>query len=60
MSINEWGSLKKVIVGIVDNAKMPTIDLSVRTVTYADQIDDNLISVGNYPQSIIEEENNTI
>ena len=33
---NEWDPLKKVIVGIADNAKLPTIDKSVRVVNYAD------------------------
>ena len=32
-SQNEWSQLKKVIVGIADEAKIPEIDLSMRTFT---------------------------
>lgn len=54
-SQNEWSQLKKVIVGIADNAKIPEIDLSMRTINYADIIDTSEISIGNYPQQVIEE-----
>jgi len=52
---NEWGSLKKVIVGISDNAKMPSVDISVRTVNHADKSDKKSIIKGNYPQKVLEE-----
>ena len=31
-SQNEWGKLKKVIVGVADYARVPEVDLSVRTI----------------------------
>ena len=52
---NEWGRLKKVIVGISDEAKVPEIDLSVRTINYADKTDTSDVIVGNYPQKVVEE-----
>jgi N-dimethylarginine dimethylaminohydrolase len=55
MSKNEWSQLKKVIVGIVDEAKIPRIDLSMRTINYADKLDISNIPVGNYPNQVIEE-----
>ena len=54
-SQNEWSQLKKVIVGIVEEAKIPEIDLSMRTINYADVNDTSNISVGNYPEQVIEE-----
>lgn len=56
-SQNEWGQLKKVIVGVADNARVPEIDLSVRTINYADRKDVSDISVGLYPQQVIDEAN---
>lgn len=56
-SYNEWGTLKKIIVGIADDAKQPEIDKSVRTVNHADKKDINDIFIGNYPQSVIDEAN---
>ena len=35
MSYNEWDKLKKVIVGVADNAQVPDIDISLRCVNYA-------------------------
>jgi N-dimethylarginine dimethylaminohydrolase len=52
---NEWSQLKKVLVGISDQAKVPTIDLSMRTINYADVKDISNICVGDYPQKVIEE-----
>ena len=46
-SQNEWGKLKKVIVGVADNARVPEIDLSVRTINYADRKDISDISIIN-------------
>jgi len=57
MSTNEWSKLKKVIVGIADNAKIPTIEKSVRTVNYAHLDDISNIKVGQYPKQIIDEAN---
>lgn len=54
---NEWSQLKKVVVGIANNAKMPNIDVSVRTVNHADIINDKDILVGPYPQQVIDEAN---
>ena len=56
-SSNEWSQLKKVIVGIADGAKVPEIDLSVRTINYADKLNVSDIIVGNYPNQVIEEAN---
>ena len=58
MSSNEWSKLKKVIVGIADNAKIPNnIDLSLRCVNFADKKDLSGIKTGLYPQQVIDEAN---
>jgi N-dimethylarginine dimethylaminohydrolase len=57
LSINEWSKLEKVIVGTAHNAKMPKIDLSVRTVNHADKTSIDEIFVGQYPKKIIDEAN---
>lgn len=54
---NEWDQLRKVIVGIADHAKIPTLDISLRTVNYADVKDIKTIPAGNYPQQVIAEAN---
>jgi N-dimethylarginine dimethylaminohydrolase len=54
---NEWSQLKKVIVGIADNAKIPAVDKSVRTVNYAHLDDVSNIEVGQYPKQVIDEAN---
>jgi N-dimethylarginine dimethylaminohydrolase len=56
-SKNEWSQLKKVIVGIADEAKIPNIDLSMRTINYADRLNVSDIIVGKYPDKVIEEAN---
>ena len=56
-SQNEWGKLKKVIVGVADYANVPEIDLSLRTVNYADRQDLSTVRVGPYPQKVIDESN---
>lgn len=56
-SKNEWGRLKKVIVGIADGAKVPEIDISLRTINFADKKDVSKVKVGNYPQKVIDEAN---
>jgi len=56
-SQNEWDKLKKVIVGVADYARVPEVDLSVRTINYADRIDVSDVPVGIYPQQVIDEAN---
>jgi N-dimethylarginine dimethylaminohydrolase len=56
-SINEWDPLKKVVVGVADYAQIPNLDISLRTVNYADVIDISQIKVGKYPQQVINEAN---
>lgn len=56
-SQNEWGKLKKVIVGVADYATVPQVDLSVRTINYADRKNISDIPVGIYPQQVIQEAN---
>jgi glycine amidinotransferase len=56
-SRNEWDTLKKVIVGVADYARVPEVDLSVRTINYADRKDISTIPVGPYPQQVIDEAN---
>lgn len=55
-STNEWGQLRKVIVGVANNARIPETDLSMRVVNYADQetVD---AKVGDYPHQVITEMN---
>jgi N-dimethylarginine dimethylaminohydrolase len=56
-SQNEWDTLKKVIVGVADHARVPEVDLSVRTINYADREDVSDVPVGQYPQQVIDEAN---
>jgi len=56
-SQNEWSKLKKVIVGIADNAKLPPPSIDVRAVNYADVKELNAIRVGPYPDKVIQEAN---
>jgi glycine amidinotransferase len=56
-SRNEWGKLKKVIVGVSDYATIPKMDRSLRLINYADKIDVSKIPFGSYPQKVIEEAN---
>ena len=56
-SQNEWDKLKKVIVGVADYAKVPEVDLSVRTINYADRENVSDVPVGQYPQQVIDEAN---
>lgn len=52
---NEWGNLKKIIVGIVDNSKVPSMDFSLRTVNYSHLSDVSGVKNGMYPTQVIEE-----
>ena len=56
MNQNEWGQLRKVVVGVANNARIPETDLSMRVVNYADQktVD---AKVGSYPTQVIAEMN---
>ena len=56
-SQNEWDKLKKVIVGVADHARVPEVELSVRTINYADREDVSDVPVGLYPQQVIDEAN---
>lgn len=56
-STNEWGQLKKVIVGTADYANIPSLDISLRTVNYANVVDESTIISGRYLQQIIDEAN---
>jgi glycine amidinotransferase/scyllo-inosamine-4-phosphate amidinotransferase 1 len=58
LSQNEWDPLKTVIVGIADDAKIPVLDPSLRTVNYADKKHISQIPhSGLYPKQVIEESN---
>jgi len=57
LSKNEWDPLKTVIVGIADDAKIPSLDKSLRCVNYADYTDESKIPQGRYPQQVIDEAN---
>ena len=57
MTFNEWNPLKKVVFGIADYAKIPPLSKGMHTVNYADKIDLSSITVGLYPQQVIEETN---
>lgn len=56
-SRNEWDPLKKVIVGVADYAQIPEVDLSLRTVNYADINDVKQVHIGPYPRQVIDEAN---
>ena len=59
ISNNEWDPLKKVVVGVADNAKIPEIDISVRTVNYSDKNDSELkdVVIGPYPNEVLDQAN---
>lgn len=54
---NEWGALKKVVVGVADYAQIPPLDKSLRVVNYADVKDETSIKSGSYPKQVIDEAN---
>lgn len=56
-SRNEWDPLKKVVVGIADDAKIPLLDPSLRLINYAHEKYTYNIPRGNYPKQVIEEAN---
>ena len=55
--MNEWGKVKKVIVGIATGANYLPDDIGVRQVNYADRSLDTPIPQGAYSQDIIDEAN---
>lgn len=57
LSKNEWDPLKTVVVGIADDAKIPSLDKSLRCINYADRKDESTIPQGRYPQQVIDEAN---
>jgi glycine amidinotransferase len=57
LSKNEWDKLETVIVGIADGARIPILDVSLRTVNYADVKKSYTIPYGNYPQQVVDEAN---
>ena len=56
-SQNEWGQLRKVVVGHAHNARVPEIDTSLRHINYADVEDELTIPSGVYPQIVLDEAN---
>ena len=58
--MNEWGRVKKVIVGIANKARYVPDDIGVRQVNYADRSLDNPIPFGAYSQTIIDEANEAL
>ena len=56
-SKNEWDPLQDVIVGDATGARIPLLDISLRTINYADVKDDSEIPFGPYPTQVIEEAN---
>jgi len=57
LCLNEWDPLVSVVVGDATNAKIPSLDKSLRTVNYADINDESKIITGSYPSQIIDEAN---
>lgn len=57
LSKNEWDPLKSVIVGTATGARIPTLDISLRTINYADKTDESTIPEGVYPKQVIDEAN---
>jgi len=56
-SKNEWGQLRKVIVGHAEGARVPEMDRSLRLINYADRDDVSDVPCGLYPQQVIDEAN---
>lgn len=56
-SQNEWGQLKKIIVGVADYARVPLMDRSLRYINYADKSDVSDVIHGLYPDIVIQEAN---
>ena len=54
---NEWDTLKKVVVGIADDARIPLLDPSIRLINYAHEKHSYNIPNGLYPKQVVEEAN---
>lgn len=55
---NHWDTLEEVIVGIADNARIPTVDLSTMSMCYTNyNISEIKPLEGKYPQWLIDEAN---
>lgn len=55
---NHWDPLQEIIVGIADNARIPTVDRSTMSMSYTNHnIEDIKPLEGKYPQWIIDEAN---
>ena len=57
LSLNEWDPLKTVIVGSATGAAIPKLDISLRTINYANIDNVNDIPSGPYPKQVIDEAN---
>ncbi len=58
---NDWDPLKDVIVGTADNARVPTVDVSTMSFSYAAQPIERVRALeGPLPQTIIDEANEDI
>ena len=55
-AINEWSPLKKMVVGIADNARMPEVEDSHRYINHCDKAWRD-IQVGPYDQTVIDQAN---
>tara|TARA_R100000005_G_C4983249_1_gene192347 strand:- start:31 stop:993 length:963 start_codon:yes stop_codon:yes gene_type:complete len=56
-SKNEWGQLRKVIVGHAEGARVPEMDRTLRLINYADRQDVSDVPEGLYPQQVMDEAN---
>lgn len=56
-SKNEWNTLEEVIIGCANDAKIPSLDISLRTVNYADVKETSTIPQGRYPAQVVNEAN---
>jgi N-dimethylarginine dimethylaminohydrolase len=57
-SNNDWDPLKEIVVGRADNARVPTVDCSTMSMSYANyNIKDIKPLEGKYPQWLIDEAN---
>jgi N-dimethylarginine dimethylaminohydrolase len=54
---NEWDTLKKVVVGVADDARIPLLDPSIRLINYAHEKHSYNIPNGLYPKQVVEEAN---
>lgn len=57
LSKNEWDPLKKIIVGRADGACIPSMDISLRVINYADGDSSRVPPTGLYPKQVIDEAN---